>query len=87
MASPQSTAQIAPPPREGEVGIGSRVTLKLRGKVQVVTLTGYDEADPAKGRIAFSAPLARAILGTTAGDVADFAGESDAIEIIEVAAA
>ena len=83
----QSTAQIAPPPREGEVGIGSRVTLKLRGKVQVVTLTGYDEADPAKGRIAFSAPLARAILGTSAGDVADFAGESDAIEIIEVAAA
>ena len=55
--------------------------------MQVVTLTGYDEADPAKGRIAFSAPLARAILGTTAGDVADFAGESDAIEIIEVAAA
>ena len=83
----QSTAQIAPPPRESEVGIGSRVTLKLRGQVQTITITGYDEADPAKGLIAFSAPLARAILGTSAGDVADFAGEADAIEIMDVAAA
>ena len=83
----QSTAQIAPPRREGEVGIGSRVALKLRGQIQTVTITGHDEADPAQGRIAFSAPLARAVLGAAAGDFADFAGETDAVEITDVATA
>ena len=48
-------------------------------------ITGFDEADPAEGRIAFSAPLARALLGGSAGDLVDFAGEEEAIEIVEVA--
>ena len=80
----QSTAQIAPLPHDGEVGIGSRVRFRLRGEEQAMHITGYDEADPAHGRIAFSAPLARALIGTAAGDVADFADEADAIRIIEV---
>ena len=82
----QSTAQIAPAPHDGEVGIGSRVTFKLRGEEQEITITGHDEADPAHGRIAFSAPLARALMGTAEGDFAEFAGEEDAIEVIGVAA-
>ena len=82
----QSTAQIAPVPHDGEVGIGSRVTFKLRGEEQAITITGHDEADPAQGRIAFSAPLARALMGTSEGDFAEFAGEEDAIEVIGVAA-
>ena len=45
-----------------------------------MTITGHDEADPAQGRIAFSSPLARALLGMQAGEFADFAGEEDAIE-------
>lgn len=82
-----SSAQPAPQPAAGTVGIGSRVTFTLRDKRQSLTITGYDEADPAAGRIAFSSPLARALLGKQAGDFADFTGEEDAIEIAAVAPA
>jgi len=79
-----ATAEPAPLPDEGEAGIGSRVTFRLAGKERCVTITGHDEADPDAGLIAFSAPLARALMGTAAGDLADFNGHEDAIEIISV---
>jgi transcription elongation factor GreB len=34
------------------------------------TIVGVDEAEPAAGRIAFTAPLARAVIGLRVGDVA-----------------
>jgi len=83
----QSSAQPAPPPASGTAGIGSRVTFTLRDKHQTMTITGHDEADPAHGKIAFPSPLARALLGLSAGDFADFGGEEEAIEITEVCAA
>ena len=82
----QSSAVPAPTPAPGAVGIGSTATFTLRGQRKVMTITGHDEADPAKGRIAFGSPLARALLGLSAGDLADFAGEEDAIEVVEVLA-
>ena len=82
-----SSAIPAPHPAPGVVGIGSRVTFTLRDKQQSMTISGHDEADPAHGKIAFASPLARAILGLTAGDFADFAGEEEAIEINAVSAA
>jgi transcription elongation GreA/GreB family factor len=83
----QSSAIPAPAPASGAVGIGSTVTFILRDRRQVMTITGHDEADPAEGKIAFSSPLARAMLGLAAGDFADFGGEEEAIEIVEVGAA
>jgi len=82
----QSSAIPAPAPAPGAVGIGSTVTFILRDRRQVMTITGHDEADPAEGKIAFSSPLARAMLGLAAGDFADFGGEEEAIEIVEVGA-
>jgi transcription elongation GreA/GreB family factor len=82
----QSSAIQAPVPAPGAVGIGSTVTFTLRDQQKVMTITGHDEADPAQGRIAFSSPLARALVGRMAGDLADFAGEEDAIELVEVLA-
>jgi transcription elongation GreA/GreB family factor len=79
-----ATAEIASPPGPGQAGIGSRVRFRLAGKTREITIVGGDEADPAASRIAFSAPLARALIGTTAGDWADFNGTTDAIEIVEV---
>ena len=76
-----SSAIPAPHPAPGEVGIGTTVTFTLRDKQQTMTITGHDEADPAHGKIAFASPLARALLGLTAGDFADFSGEEEAIEI------
>ena len=83
----QSSAIPAPAPAPGKVGIGTTVTFTLRDKQQTMTITGHDEADPANNKIAFSSPLARALLGISAGDFADFAGEEEAIEIVEVISA
>ena len=79
-----SSAIPAPTPAPGAVGIGTAVTFTLRGKQQTMTITGHDEAAPAHGKIAFSSPLARALLGLSSGDVADFGGEEEAIEINDV---
>lgn len=79
-----ATAEPAPAPAADEAGIGSKVTFRLSGKQRCVTITGHDEADPDAGLIAFSAPLARALMGTAAGDLADFNGREEAIEIVAV---
>jgi transcription elongation GreA/GreB family factor len=68
----------------GAVGFGSRVTFRMKGALRTMAIVGDDEADPAEGRLAFSAPLARALMGAAAGDEADFAGETDAIEVAEI---
>ena len=79
-----ATAELAPPPAPGVVGIGTRVTFRLASTERTLTVTGHDEADPEAGRIAFSAPLARAMMGAQAGEWADFSGKSEAIEILAV---
>ena len=81
-----ATAELAPPPPADVAAFGSRVTFRLNGQERIVDIVGDDEADPAAGRIAFSAPLARALIGAGAGDVSDFNGEADAIEIVAVGA-
>lgn len=80
-----ATAELAPPPPEDEAGFGSRVTFRLNGAERVIDIVGDDEADPAAGKLAFSAPLARALIGAGAGDFADFNGAEDAIEVVAVA--
>jgi len=69
---------------DGAVGFGNRVTFTLAGKERQVTLVGDDEADPAAGTIAFSAPLARALMGAEAGELVAFNGREDAIEVLTV---
>ena len=59
----QATAVLAPPPPEDEAAFGSRVTFRMSGEVRRIDIVGDDEAEPAQGRIAFSAPLARALIG------------------------
>ena len=81
-----ATAELAPPPPAEEAAFGSRVTFRLNGAERSVDIVGDDEADPAAGKLAFSAPLARALIGAGPGDFADFGGKADAIEIVSVAA-
>jgi transcription elongation factor GreB len=55
----------------GEVRFGATVELRTpAGDLSRYTIVGVDEAAPAEGRIAFLAPLARAILGLRVGDTA-----------------
>ncbi len=79
-----ATARVAEPPTDGIVGIGSRVTFRLNGKERAVHIVGHDEAEPGAGKIAFGAPLARAMIGAKVGDKVDFAGTEEAIEVIGI---
>ncbi|MBB4837121.1 transcription elongation GreA/GreB family factor [Sphingomonas kyeonggiensis] len=80
----RTTAQIAPAPEEGVVGIGSRVRIRMAGKERVIDLVGHDEADPSADRLSFQAPLAKALIGAEEGEKVDFAGKPAAIEIIGI---
>jgi transcription elongation GreA/GreB family factor len=82
----RTTAEIAPPLEDGVVGIGARVRIRLAGKERVIDLVGHDEADPHADRLAFSAPLAHALLGAEEGERVDFNGRAEVIEVLEVAA-
>ena len=79
-----ATAQPAPPAVDGVAGIGTRIAFRLSGKERIVSIVGHDEADPDAALISFSAPLARALIGLEAGDLADFNGIEDAIELLGV---
>lgn len=81
----QITAEVVPVPDGETVEIGTEVTFTHNGKQRTLAITGDDEADPAAGRIAFSAPLARAMLGAEVGELVEFAGREDAIEVIAIA--
>lgn len=81
-----ATAEPAAAPPPGKAAFGSRVTFRLNGETRILDIVGHDEADPAHGRIAFSAPLARALIGAGVGDFSDFGGIADAIEVVEVSA-
>jgi transcription elongation GreA/GreB family factor len=78
----QATAQLAPPPPGDEVAFGSRVRFRLNGQTKRIDIVGDDEAEPNDGRLAFSAPLARAMIGGYVGETIDFGGKADAIEIL-----
>ena len=51
---------------------------------RTLTLVGDDETDAGAGRIGWSAPLARALMGAAAGDCLPFQGRDDAIEVLDV---
>lgn len=80
----QITAELVPPPLGGTVEFGTSVTFRLNGKERTLGIVGDDEADPGNGLIAWSAPLARAMMGAEPGEVLEFSGRVDAIEIIAI---
>ncbi len=83
-----ATARLtAPDPADPTVQFGSRVTYRQPGgETRTVVLTGEDEADPATGRIAYAAPIARALTGSAAGAVVtlELPGRAVDLEILSV---
>ena len=61
---------VEPEADDGRVMFGTAVTLR-RADDQVLTfrIVGEDEADPACGRIAWTTPVARILLGSQPGDL------------------
>jgi transcription elongation GreA/GreB family factor len=80
----ESTAKRAPEPTGDTVAFGTQVTFTLNGTTRTIAIVGSDEADPATGRITFTAPLARAMMELSAGDIADFNGCADALEVLAI---
>jgi transcription elongation factor GreA len=57
-------------PRDGTVGLGSRVRLRDtdNGKTTEYVIVGSPEADPAERKLSSESPVGRALLGRRAGD-------------------
>ncbi|HZF94546.1 MAG TPA: GreA/GreB family elongation factor [Allosphingosinicella sp.] len=66
-----SARVMAPDPHPTEAGFGTKVTIRRGILMSDLLIVGEDEADPAKGRIAWTAPLARALEGAERGDVVE----------------
>ncbi len=82
----RATAQLIPTPDGEEVAVGTRVTYTRDGDTRTILIVGHDESDPETDRIAFTAPLVRAMLGSVEGDeVALARGAIITIEAIEPA--
>lgn len=68
-----ASAELVDPRRQAreQVRFGATVTVRDdAGETARYTIVGVDEAAPAEGRIAFLAPLARALTGLGVGDTA-----------------
>ena len=66
------------------MAFGCRVQFHRGGKLREIVIVGADEADPAQGWLAFTAPLARALMGAATGEQVAFAGQDEAIEIMNI---
>ena len=78
------TAVEPPPPSTDAAMFGSRVRVRMNGADRLLEIVGGDEANPAAGRIAFSAPLARALIGSSEGDRVMFG--TGTVEVVEIVA-
>ncbi len=80
----QASAELVPASADRDtVRFGATVVLES-GDGQRVTyrIVGEDEADPARGKISYVAPLATSLLASKVGDVVEFAGGQ--AEIVEI---
>ena len=80
----RSTAQLVAGTAMPEVvGFATRVTIEREdGRTQSFAIVGEDEADPSKGLIAYTSPMARALMGKAAGEAADAPGGE--VEVVTV---
>ena len=68
------------------VRFGTAVIVRTAaGALQRYHIVGVDEGNVAEGRLAFTSPLARALLGRQVGDVAQVSSHADAeVEILDI---
>jgi transcription elongation GreA/GreB family factor len=63
------------------------VTIDRAGRIRAFEIVGHDESDPASDRIAFTSPLARALIGAEVGQICEFPNSDEPLTVtaIEVA--
>ena len=57
--------------KKGNVGVGTKITVKFNGNQHVFEMVGEWEADPVNKKISPDSPLGKALLGKKVGDKAD----------------
>ncbi len=80
-----ATAQLAPPASGEVVALGTSVTIEQDGKTRMLAIVGHDESDPADARIAFTAPLAAALIGSEIGEEVEAPGPGGPILVVAIA--
>ena len=80
-----ATARLAPPATGEIVAFGTSVTIEQDGKTRTLAIVGHDESDPAGGRIAFTAPLAQALIGSEIGEEVEAPGPGGPILVVAIA--
>lgn len=83
-----STARILNPQEQpkDEVRFGAKVKFSTNGRIQNFQIVGVDEADVKKEKIAFTAPIAKALIGKKRGETSDFTlgKEIRSIKVLEI---
>ena len=64
------------------VSLGSKVQIKIRGKVEIYEIVGTTEADVFNGKISNESPIGKALLGQKAGDTVIADTPDGAVEIV-----
>ncbi len=80
----RASAEVAlPEPDTARVVFGTAVTLLRDDDTQLtLRIVGEDEADPTAGRIAWTTPVARALLGSVAGETCEL--PTGSVEILSI---
>lgn len=57
--------------KSDNVGLGSKVTLKVNGKDEIYSVVGEWEADPKERKISHESPLGKALMGKAIGETVE----------------
>lgn len=82
-----ATAEVVSTKPRKDIRFGAKITLKIGNTAkQTLQIVGVDEADVKKKKIAFTSPLARAIIGKKEGEYATLhlGGEARPIKILKI---
>ena len=82
-----ASAQLVESTSKDVVRFGASVTVSAEGGEQTYRIVGVDEANPARGDVAFTSPMARALLGHEVGDevVVRTPRGNETVEILAIA--
>lgn len=65
------SAKVCATSRSGEIAFGSSVKVKMNGREMLLQIVGVDEANVAQGKVPFTSPMAKALMGHKRGDFLD----------------
>jgi transcription elongation factor GreA len=70
---------IKKPKTDGQVRLGSTVSLKAGSKTKTFQIVGTMEADPSNGKVSDESPIGKALLGKKSGDKAEIKTPTETI--------